>query len=182
MAKQRYSFLLLTLLLLTLTLTTTASATHPTLSGRFFGLVVQNGTDLDSNGSNGRSGNLPVVESWAFAHAGVQVDTDFTDPQNPQGSCHTGAVELTPHGVLTLTSRFGNNALYAQVDPSATICYDGVSPEVVLLDVVGGRGLFEDVTGWIEVTLPGDVVLGFDVLGYPNSVYTDALFDAYLEW
>lgn len=181
MAKQRYSFLLLTLLLI-LTLTTTASATHPTLSGRFFGLVVQNGTDLDSNGSNGRSGNLPVVESWAFAHAGVNVDTTFTDPFDPQGSCPVGAFELTPSGQLALTSHSGNHVLFAEVDSSATICFDGMTSEVVILDVTGGRGLFEGVTGWIEATLPGDVVLSTDAAGFPEVVYTDGTFEAFLDW
>lgn len=182
MANSMKRTLLVLLILSALALLATSASATTSLTGRFFGLVVRNGIDLDDDGFAGRSGNLPVVESWAFAHAGVNVDTTFTDPLDPQGSCPAGAFELTPSGQLSLTSRSGNHVLFAEVDSSVTICYDGVSPEIVILDVTGGKGFLEGVTGWIEVTLPGDVVLSADAAGFPEVVYADGDFEAFLDW
>lgn len=166
-----------------LTLTTTAGATYgtgPDFSGRFFGLVSRGGLDISGDGVAGRMGNLPVVDS-VFRHAGIVVDSELTNPSDPQGSCDAGEVEITPFGYLTLTTSSGNSALFATIDSTETLCY-GVEPEVVHLDITDGRGWFEGATGRIEATLPDDVLLAVDGYGFPSVVYThDATFEAWVD-
>lgn len=159
------------LLLPLLLLTTTASAYPCNLTGSLFGMVTQNGIDLDGDGFNGRSGLLRARGS-SLVYADVNVDATLAAEQ----TCPAGQVQITPSGQVAFSTLDGNSAVFAAVDPTTKLCLGAT--EVVKLTITGGRGAWNGATGVGSITLPDDVTLNSDAFGRPRVVYVhDGAFE-----
>src|SRR5690606_32744581 len=125
---------------LALFLATTASASGGyTIDGKLFGMVVQNGIDLDGDGSAGRSGMLRARDSvFTYVDVNLDVTTFFM-----QGSCQPGEVELFATGQVAFSTLNGKHVIFAEIDPTVPVCYGLGAPEDVALVLVGGRGAFD---------------------------------------
>lgn len=150
--------------LVLLALCTTASAYPCNLAGSLFGMVSQNGIDLDGDGSAGRSGLLRSRGS-VIAYVDANVDVRIA----PEQTCPGGALTLQPSGQAAFSTLNGESVVFAEVESTRLLCVG--QPEVLRLTITGGRGAWDGATGTGTVRLPDDVVLNADVFGRPRVVY-----------
>jgi hypothetical protein len=148
-----------------LLLSATAQASECTITGTFFGMTVQNGIDLDGDGSNGRSGYF-VATGGTISHIWANVDTTYS----PTQGCPTGQVEIVPSGQAVFTTRYGHHAIFVEIDSSHHLCAGG-PPESIVLIITGGRGMYAGATGSGTATLPDDFV-ALAQYGFPQVIYT----------
>lgn len=164
-----FAFLCALVVLAVSSFTGTAQASW-TFTGNIFGMVVQNPIDLSGDGIPGRDGLLQGRGS-IFTYVYTNIDAGLTDPLNPQGTCNPGETELTPFGQAAFVALGGNNVLFVEIDSTQTLCF-GLVPEVVFVDIIGGRGALAAATGFGTIVLPDDVLLNVDpVFGAPRVVY-----------
>ena len=174
---------LITLLLLTFASTAMADGTN--LSGSFIGFATQTPADLNGDGEYAR--NFQVRIHTADRHGDDQfieaqglIDSGIA--QNPKGTCPAGAFELEVHGEVYWNTR-GGDRITAAFRPDEPLCFTPGQTEAITLDIIGGRGLYADASGTIDVVLDDQVRLvdPASAIGLPAVVDTLGTYVIHLD-
>lgn len=152
--------------------TSSVLASSPiTVNGKFAGVAFATSFDLDADGNNARTFDVPAYDQIVFT--ALQGAFDATLVALPGlGTCSDpAAFELKPVGNIILRSH-GANALYAVVDSSHHLCFNPANPnEVAYVTISGGRGIFAGKTGTGTFHLHDTQIIG-NSSGFPLVVDT----------
>jgi len=106
--------------------------------------------DMNGDGVFARTFKLTANGQLRFATLEGAFDTGLIG----FGCAGPNSLLLQPFGVLTFRSLNSNDAVYANVDSTQSICFDPAAPnETVILNVTGGTGIYAGATGSGSMTI-----------------------------